>query len=477
MAHVTGRGRQSPVMFLAVAAVAAAVMAAACAVKDPPQVADIQKDGMAHVAVPAAWSGAPVSADRAADNWMQGFGDAQLNALVDEAILYNADLRVAATRVEQARLYAKLAGAALYPTIDGMARGGGKMSGDASGLTGGMISASWEIDLWGRVRYGRAAAAATARASEADFVFARQALAATVAKAWMIAIEARLQLAVANGLVATGSELVRLAEARLKVGIGDDLDVATARADVGAYRDMVRQLELARSQADRAIELVVGRYPSATVTVATALPALLPDVPAGLPSALLERRPDVLAAERRVAAAFYRAGEAQAARLPRINLTMGVNAISSELFVLQDRDNPVWSAGAGLLVPLLRGGALKTQVEIRTAEQRQAVAEYAAAGLRAFGDVEEALSSELAMRDRERILAAQIVDSRRAFDIAKARFDIGSGDMRAVQQRQLALHANQSALLRVQAEQRVQRINLHLALGGGFAAAPVVPNP
>jgi multidrug efflux system outer membrane protein len=202
----------------------------------------------------------------------------------------------------------------------------------------------------------------------------------------------------------------------------------------------------------------------------------LPDVPAGLPSALLERRPDVIAAERRVAAAFYRVGEAQAARLPRISLTMGLNSISSELFVLQDRDNPVWSAGAGLLMPLFRGGALKTQVEIRTAEQRQAVAEYAAVGLRAFGDVEEALSSELAMHDRERILAAQLVDSQRAFNIAKARYDIGSGDMRAVQQRQIALHANHSALLRVQAEQRVQRINLHLGLGGGFAAPPV-PTP
>lgn len=483
MTRATGRGRPSPLRSTALALIATltatlmTMVTAGCAVKAPPEVTAIQQDGMAHVAIPSAWAGGPVSAGPVEDNWLQSLGDAQLNALVDEAIVYNTDLRVAAARVEQARLYAKLAGAALYPTVDGMARGGGKMSGDGSGLTGGAISATWELDLWGRVRYGRAAAAATAQSSEADFVFARQAIAGTVAKAWMLAIEARLQLAVANDLVATSNELVRLADTRLNVGAGDDLDVAIARADVGGYRDMVRRLELALNQANRAIELVAGRYPSATVTVADAFPAMLPDVPGGLPSDLLERRPDVIAAERRVAAAFYRAGEAQAARLPRINLTMGVNAISSDLFVLQDRDNPVWSVGAGLLMPLFRGGALKTQVEIRTAEQRQAVAEYAAVGQRAFGDVEEALATGLAMRDRERILSEQLVDSRRAFEIARARYDIGSGDMRAVQQRQLALHANNSLLLRVRAEQRVQRINLHLALGGAFAAPPVPPNP
>jgi outer membrane protein TolC len=118
------------------------------------------------------------------------------------------------------------------------------------------------------------------------------------------------------------------------------------------------------------------------------------------------------------------------------------------LFVLEDRDNPTWSARASLLAPLFSGGALKRQVEIRTAEQKQAVAEYASIGLRAFGDVEDALSSELAMRDRERILSAQLMDSQRAFNLARARYEVGIGDLRAVEQRQSALNANRSALLR-----------------------------
>ena len=168
-------------------------------------------------------------------------------------------------------------------------------------------------------------------------------------------------------------------------------------------------------------------------------------------------------------------GEAKAARLPVIALTTGLSAISSELFVLQDHDNPVWSVGGNLLAPLFRGGALKTQVEIRTAEQKQAIAEYAVVGLRAFGEVESALAAEIAARDREQILAQALADNQQALDVVQAQFKVGSTDLRFVEQRQLAVIATRSALIRMQAEQRVQRVNLHLALGGSFELRPPPP--
>jgi outer membrane protein TolC len=191
-----------------------------------------------------------------------------------------------------------------------------------------------------------------------------------------------------------------------------------------------------------------------------------------MPSELLERRPDVVAAERRVAAAFYRVEEAKAARLPRISLTAAVTSLSSELFVLKDRDNPVWSAGASLTAPLYLGGQLQAQVEVRTAEQKQALAEYGRVGARAFGEVENALSSSFALEDREAILAQSVADNARALELTNVRYRVGVGDLRAVQQQSLALHAARTALLRVQAERLVQRVNLHLALGGSFAPPP-----
>jgi outer membrane protein TolC len=245
-----------------------------------------------------------------------------------------------------------------------------------------------------------------------------------------------------------------------------------ARATAGTYRDTLREIEFSRQQAIRALEILLGRYPAAAAAVTPTLPGQPDAIPAGLPSELLERRPDVIAAERRIAAAFNRVGEAKAARLPTIALTTSLSSITSDLFVLTERDNPIWSAGAGLLMPIFRGGALKTQVEIRTAEQKQAVAAYAVVGLRAFGEVENALAAEIAAREREQILSQTLADNQRAFQIVQNQFQVGKTDLRFVNQRQLALNAAQAGVLRMQAEQRIQRVNLHLALGGSFDPRP-----
>ncbi len=452
------------------AASAAALLMTACALNSPPDANAIKKEGMPNVDVPVTWKAVPPVAGIVADNWLATFQDDPLVAAVNEAIVNNPDLKVGAARVDQALLYAKLAGAKLYPSVDVIARGGTKLSGDSSGLQGGWLLMSWEIDIWGRVRYGRAAAAADAMSSQADYEYARQSMAALVAKSWFLATEASLQAELARKTIADSEALVRLAESRVQVGAGNEEEVYVARASVGTYQDALRQIEFARETAIRALELLIGHYPAGVAAIENRLPGQPPPVPAGLPSELLERRPDVIAAERRVAAAFNRVGEAKAARLPAISLTSGLSAISSDLIVLKDHDNPVWSLGANLVAPLYKGGALKTQVAIKTAEQKQAVAAYASIGLRAFGEVEGALAAEVAARDRERILTETLADNQRAYDVVQTQFRVGSTDLRYVTQRQLTLNAAQSALIQVQTEQRVQRVNLHLALGGSFEA-------
>jgi len=236
-----------------------------------------------------------------------------------------------------------------------IAKGGLKPGSDSSPLQGAWLMLSWEVDIWGRVRYGRAAAVADALSAAADYEYARQSLAALVAKSWFLATEANLQADLARRTIADQETLVRLAESRAQIGVGNSEDIYVARASAATYRDALRQIELSRENAIRALELLIGHYPAAAATIDTALPAQPPPVPAGLPSELLERRPDVVAAERRVAAAFNRIGEAKAARLPAIALTSGVSAISSDLVVLKDHDNPVWSLGANLLMPVFKG--------------------------------------------------------------------------------------------------------------------------
>jgi len=448
-------------------AVGAAGAIAGCAIKGPPAASDIQREALAGMTLPHDWKGTVAPAQPVADQWLDSFNDPVLFALVEEAVAHNVDLRIAAARVEQAAGYVKLAGATLYPAVGVLAHGGGKSGGDG-GLQGIFLTASLELDVWGRVRYGQAAAQAQFASADADYAYARQSLAAGVAKSYFLAIEASLQRSIAQDVLRASDELLRLVSERLRIGVGDEQAVAEARANLGGYQDTLRQIEYSRDQALRALELLVGRYPAAEIAVAQQLASMPSPVPVGLPSELLERRPDVIAAERRVAAAFDRVQEAKAAQLPRISLTAGGSNVSSELFVLKDHSNPVWSLGANLIAPLYQGGALRAQVDIRTAEQKQAVAEYARAAQRAFSDVEGALSAEAALRDREAILAENIGFNQRALELAQVQYKVGKVDLRVVEQRQLALYGSRTSRLQVQSERLAQRVNLHLALGGGF---------
>jgi NodT family efflux transporter outer membrane factor (OMF) lipoprotein len=444
----------------------------ACALEAPPKPADYQAEALPGVQVPDQWTAQGEGSGPVARAWLGTFADPRLDALVTEAIANNPDLRVAAARVQVASEYVNLADSTLYPQVNLLAKGGGKMGGDASGTSGIGLFANWELDLWGRVRSERAATTAGYESVVADAEYARQSVAALVAKSYFLAVEATLQRRLAEEMVGSTEKLVTLAEQRQRVGSGDGYDVALARANVETFRDTVEKLGLAREQALRALEALVGRYPAAEVEVAAQLAQPPGAVPAGLPSELLERRPDVVAAERRVAAAFYGVQEAKAARLPRISLTASVNSISSDLFVLKDHDNPVWSVGASLLQPVFNAGALQTEVRIRTAEQQQAIAEYGRTGARAFGEVEDALSSEFASGRREAILGRAVAQNEAALELARQRYKVGSGDLRAVSQQQLAVFGARAALLRVQTERLVQRVNVYLALGGGFDATP-----
>jgi len=448
---------------------------AGCALLPPPDPAQVRKSAMPNVALPDKWTAQGAAAGVVADGWLASFGDARLDALVREALLNNTDLRVAAARVEQASAYAKLAGAALYPQVSILARGGGKLGGDASGLQGVGLVASWELDLWGRVRSEREATRFQYESAVLDEAYAQQSIAAQAAKGWFLAVEARLQKTLAQDMGRSSESLVSLALDRQRVGRGDDYDIAQARANLQTYRDAAEQFEFAHQQAVRSLETLAGRYPAAALEAPAELAVKPPPVPTGMPSELLERRPDVVAAERRVAAAFYRVEESKAARLPKISLTASGTSISSDLFVLANHSNPVFSIGLSLLAPIFTGGALEAQVEIKTVDQKIAVAEYGRIGQRAFSEVENALASEFTLEARAAVLREAVTQNERALEFANVRYRVGSGDLRAVQQQQLALYAARTALLRVQSEQLVQRVNVHLALGGGFDPRPAAP--
>lgn len=448
------------------------LMIAGCSTLPPPATSEIRQQALGHIDLNRQWQTSISPTGSVRDDWLSSFGDPQLDALVREALTNNTDLRVAAARVEQAGQYLVVAQAALKPWVAIAGTGGTKSGGGGdptSALQGIVAAASWELDLWGRVRYGRNAAQQDYASAQADFEFGRQSLAASIAKAWFTATQLSLNARIAAEMVAAAQQLQSFAEQRERVGVGTDAETAVSRASVRDLESARYQAQFARDQALRALEVLVGRYPAAELSARAELLSL-PALPsAGVPLEMLERRPDVRAAERRVAAAFNRIGEAKAARLPKLTLNLNFGAFDSEILQLkQDFENPTGGIGGRLLAPIYQGGALNAQVEIRTLQQKEAIADYARVALRALADVENALAANQSLATRVELLSQSLTEQSRALELTETRFRIGRADGRAVEEQRLSVHNARTALINLQTEQLAERVNLHLALGGSF---------
>lgn len=452
------------------------VCASGCAVAPPPPAEDVRRQALADIALDGTWrADASVSTQPVLDDWISTFHDPALDALVREAIAHNPDLRVAAARVEQAGQYLVIAHSALKPSLGIFGTGGAKSGGGgdtSSALQGALLAASWELDLWGRLRYARNAAREDLAAARAELEFARQSIAASTAKAWFSATQLSLDATVAADMVTSARELTSLAEQRARVGAGTDADVAIARASEQQSEDSLQQILLARGQALRALELLVGRYPAAEIAARAELLDRPGPVSAGLPLQMLERRPDVIAAERRVAAAFNRVGEAKAARLPQLSLNASFGAFASDILELkEDFENPTSGIGARLLAPIYQGGRLTAQVEIRTLQQKEAIADYARVALRAIGEVEYALAAGSTLAARTDLLSNALQEQTLALELTRTNLRIGRVDRRALEQQRMAVSNARMALNSVRTDELAGRVNLYLALGGSLEPA------
>ena len=451
--------------FIATAIAAALVFAGGCAVLPSPDGDAIREDAMRGVEMRGDWA-EPALDGTVLPGWLAQFDDPALAPLIEEALAANPDLEAASARIERAAGQLGVAQGLLRPAIGLMAGGSSKAGSDSSGLSGVFLSISWELDLWGRLRYGRNAARENLAATEADYAFARQLLAARVVQTWYTATQVRLQRDLARSLVEASEQGIVLSKKREEVGAGTERDVALSEASANQYRDAAVQLDQGYEQTVRALELLLGRYPEAEIETRSDLPAPPPEVPAGQPLEMLERRPDLIAAERRV-------GEAKAAKLPTLTLTGNGSYLESDVLEFRDDyDNPSVGLGGKLFAPLYQGGALSAQVEIRNAEQREAVAAYKDAALTAIGDVENALNATRSLEQRRIVLELAVEQNRRALELENASYRVGSTDLRDVLRQQVALYGSSTALLAVRGDQLVQRVNLHHALGGSFEPTP-----
>ena len=442
-----------------------------CAVKQPPSPADTLASVLpGTTAVPPEWSATAGLDGAVIADWLQTFQDKQLETLVDEALRNNLDLVAAVARVDGAAALATVARARLYPHLVANGLAGVAARDGTRDVSGLVADVSWELDLWGRVRAAGASADAMRNATAADALSARQSLAALVATTWYQTIATERLRETALTAMSIYEELLRLVRARNDVGQVGAQDVALAGADLDRARERERAFAASLQEVTRSLEVLLGRYPAAELGLAPSLPPVPAPVPDGLPSELLERRPDLVAAERRVASAFHSVQSAKAARLPRFALTGSGGLSTGELIRLIGASTGFWNAGIGVFAPLFLGGALQAQVRFATAEQETALALFGQAALRAFSEVESSLGNEPLMADQQRNLEAVLAQDTEALRLGRLRYEAGATDLLHVLQMQSRVLNSQFALVAIRNDRLANRIALHLALGGGFAA-------
>lgn len=458
-----------PKRCIAIFFVVAAAMLVGCATPQPPPASE-----QAALPVANTWQAGRDAEPRLVDDgWLANFQDPRLSGLVEEALQNNRDLRGSAAQVAEAEARARQAGASLLPTVDLTSNPQASGTVNSNGVNRQFnlgLQVSWEADLWGRLRSETRAQALDAIAAAADFEFARQSLAAQVAESWFVSVGNKLQLAFDEDVLEIEQRTQDVVQARVDAGAVSQVDLNVARADVAQAQENVARNRGNLEEAVRSLEVLLGRYPAAELEVAEQLTPVPGPVPAGLPSELMARRPDIVARDRQVAAAFNRTQAAQAARLPSLSLTGVIGGSSSSLLDILNPSNVAWSIGANLLAPIFDGGRRQADVEISTAQQEQALSAYASTALKAFQEVETALANEDILKVREERLATVVEELDEAVRLTELRYNVGEIDLLSLNQVKKQYFAARNDLLRVQVERLKQRVNLHLALGGSFEA-------
>lgn len=436
---------------------------------------------------PEIWSGAAVAAAEAEADWWAYLQDDGLDAAIRKALACSQTVRAAAARIEAARQERRIAGAAELPDLSvgvnrlrqrqnfvglpfpGLADRVLSSTFTSAGLS---FNIAWEADFWNRVGARKLAADATLDERVADREAARLSLSGQVAKAWFAAIEAQRQIGLAEGILAHTQVVAERNRERYRAGMRSPLDVRLAEGDIERARATVKQREQLRNAFVRQLETLACEYPAGERTPAASLPALPTHVPAGLPSELVHRRPDLVAAERALLAAGARTVEAKAALRPSFALTTGSGTSSNALLDLVNPSVQVWNYALNVTQPLFNRGRLKATVRANEARADEAAADYESRIWTAYLEIETALSAEQTLREQESALRAAFDTTEEAIGLAELRYGAGMLDVFTVLSLRRTALETESALLGLHRTRIDNRVDLHLALGGGFAPEP-----
>jgi multidrug efflux system outer membrane protein len=438
------------------------------------------------------WKQAAPRDDISKGDWYKIFHDAKLNELEAEATTSSQTLRAAIAKVSEERALARQTEAAFFPSIDFTGSGGRQRTSPNDGqlvaeAPGGESSAhtfntatvvpfdlSYEVDIWGKIRRSFEAAGDTAQASLADYENVLLGLKADVATDYFALRTADAEISVQLRTIQSYQQNLNLTNSRFQGGISTQLDVDQAEATLAAAQAQLATLRSQRAQLEHAIAVLLGHPPEGFSIAYHPLDIRPPAIPAGLPSDLLERRPDVAAAERRVAAQNAQIGVAIAAYFPVLNLTGQTGFDSGDLGLLFNWESRIWSYGPNIQFPIFEGGQISAQVKEARAAYEENVANYRESVLVAFQNVEDSLSSLRYLAQQQAAEDRAYKAYQAALDLTNSRYTTGLVSYFDVITAQgLALGAEQTDV-QIRGNRIATTVQLIKALGGGWADSYVM---
>lgn len=400
------------------------------------------------------------------DGWLKTFHDPTLNRLVKEAQKSNPDLTIAASRVEKAAALMQMSYSNAIPHLglngsftDRNWDYNYKDRDDRHYKAQGYLSLSWEPDIWGRIANDTASKADNTIATLADYEWMRQSLSANTAKAWFLVGSDKMIEDFYRHLVKIDKDAERILTKRAKIGQGNMRDVHMIRGMVAEAQDSLQAIKASKAEHTRALETLIGRYPSNSIK-AHYLRGVRGSVPTGVPMGLLNRRPDIIAAQYRVASAFHNTEAMKLLKLPSIKLSLQLGADSIE----QTLSKLIGS----LFMPIYDAGKIDAKIAAASADQKAAIANYKKVVLRAYREVENAISNDRYLSQRYRYLNTMVKEYKAAYDMTNKNYKIGQGtilDVLQAQSKWINARILRTVVLR---DRLINRVNLHLALGGSF---------
>lgn len=413
--------------------------------------------------------------------WWKRLGDPLLARLVEEALEASPGMRLAVTRLREARARRAVALAGFFPSVSATGRATRSQSSKESGsgrigeLYNAGLDASWEVDVFGGVRRSLEAATADTESAEASLDQARVSLAAEVALNYVMVRGFQERLRIARDNLSSQSETLEITMWRAEAGLAGDVDVERARGDCEQTRARLPVLEASLAEARHALETLLGKAPGA-LAERLGSGGELPVVPhrfaVGIPADTLRQRPDIRAAERSLAAETARVGVAEAARYPSLTLSGSIGLEALTPGGLGGTDAAAWSLLSGITAPVFNAGKLRNQVEIQDAVRERAAVAYEQAVLTALREVEDALSGLLRSRERAVALTDAVAAASRAAELARWNYEAGLKDFQMVLETQRTLLSVEDSLAESRANAVTAVIKLYKALGGGWSAQP-----